>query len=247
MTGEDFFGAPMARNFKTTHWSVVALAGRAQSPESAVALEKLCRTYWPPLYAFIRGKGYHEEDAQDLTQEFFARLLERNEFQVVDSNKGKFRTFLLAALAHFLSNQRDRAAAAKRGGGQFTISLDDIEAERLRYIEPASTLSPDKLFDQRWAMTVLDVALKSLAQEMAAEGRLGQFERLKSFLTEDPVDGDYAKVAADLGARPQSVAVTVFRLRQRYRDFVRAEVAQSLCNPLDVDEEMGHLLKALTL
>jgi RNA polymerase sigma-70 factor (ECF subfamily) len=238
-------GLSEGRSFNTTRWNVVSLAGDTPSPQSAVALEKLCLTYWPPLYAFIRRKGYVEEDARDLTQEFFARLLERNEFRFVDASKGKFRTFLLSALMHFLSNQRDRAQAAKRGGGQLIISLEEIKTEQWRHLEPASNLTPDKLFDQRWAMTVLDQALKSLSQEMADEGRAAQFDKLKPFLTDDAADGEYETIAAELGAKAKSVAVMVFRLRQRYRELVRAEVAQTLCNPMDLDEEMGHLRRAL--
>ena len=249
MSSQDFSGATAAtgRRFDTTHWSVITLAGDARSPQSAAALEKLCRTYWPPLYAFIRRQGHTEEDAQDLTQEFFARLLERNEFESVDPRKGKFRTFLLAALTHFLSNQRDRDRAAKRGGGQKIISLDEIKSEQLRHLEPASDLSPDKLFDARWAMTVLEQALTELRCELSANGKSAHFDELKGFLTADPGNRDYSVAATRLGATPQSVAVTVYRLRQRYRELVRAEVAHTVCSPLEVDEEMRHLLEALSL
>jgi RNA polymerase sigma factor (sigma-70 family) len=238
---------PPGRRFDTTHWSVVTLAGKTQSPHSAAALEKLCRAYWPPLYAFIRRKGHAAEEAEDLTQEFFVRLLQHNEFEVLDPRKGKFRTFLLAALTNFLSNQRDRERAAKRGGGQKIFSLEELQAEQLRHLEPASDLSPDKLFDARWATTVLEQALIQLRQELTDEGRAGQFEALKAFLTEDPGEGDYATVAAKLGATTQAVAVMVYRLRQRYRELVRTEVAHTVNNPLEVEEEMRHLLAALSL
>lgn len=248
MNSQDFSsGAAARRQFDTTHWSVVNAAGDVRSPQSAAALEKLCRTYWPPLYAFIRRQGHTEEDAQDLTQEFFARLLERNEFESVDPRKGKFRTFLLAALTHFLSNQRDRERAAKRGGGQKIISLDEIKSEQLRHLEPASELSPDKLFDARWAMTVLEQALSELRRELAADGKASHFDELKGFLTADPGGGDYSNAATRLAATPQTVAVTVFRLRQRYRELVRAEVAHTVCSPLEVDEEMRHLQLALSM
>jgi RNA polymerase sigma-70 factor (ECF subfamily) len=144
-----------------------------------------------------------------------------------------------------LSNQRDRQRAAKRGGGQQIVSLEEIKVEQERHFEAASDLTPDKLFDQRWAIAVLDEALKFLQQEMADEGRIAQFEGLKPYLTDDPDEGDYGAIAAKLGVKPKSVAVMVFRLRQRYRELVRAEVAHTLCNPLDVDDEMGNLLKAL--
>ena len=234
-----------ARLFNTTHWSVVLLAGQGQSPESAEALEKLCRIYWPPMYAFIRSRGHRQEDAQDLTQEFFRLLLERHDFDAVDPRKGKFRTFLLSALSHFLSNQRDRTTALKRGGGKPLISLDELQAESCR-VEPASGLSPDKLFDVRWATTVLERALIELEQELTAAGRAGQLGELRHFLTDDPDDGDYASAAARLGIPRQTVAVLVHRLRRRYRELVRAEVAQTVSNPLELEQEMRHLFQALT-
>lgn len=236
-----------ARNpvFATTHWSVVLQAGESHSSQSSAALEKLCRTYWYPLYAFIRRKGRTEEDAKDLTQQFFARLLERKDFQSVDARKGKFRTFLLASLTHFLSNERDYAQAAKRGGGATIISLDAINAEQWHRFEPVSELSPDKLFDQRWAMTLLEQAVSQLREEMMAGGKAGQFEQLKTFLTHEPRASDYAAMAERLGGTNQSIAVTVHRMRQRYRELVRAEVANTVSSPIEVEEEMRHLYSAL--
>ncbi len=231
--------------FATTHWSVVLQAGEAASSQGAVALEKLCRTYWFPLYAFIRRKGHGEADAQDLTQAFFARLLAGNTFQTVDARKGKFRTFLLVSLGHFLSNARDHAQAAKRGGGQTIISLDAITAEQLHQSAPAAELSPDKLFDQRWAMTLLEVAVVQLQEEMATTGKGGQFEALKSFLTNEPSDGEYAIIGRRIGSPGQSVAVTVHRMRQRYRELVRTAVAHTVSSPTEVEEEMRHLYAAL--
>jgi DNA-directed RNA polymerase specialized sigma24 family protein len=241
--GESFFvGRPV---FATTHWSVVLQTGDSESPQSMVALEKLCRAYWFPLYAFIRRKGHSEEDAKDLTQQFFARLLERRDFRTVDARKGKFRTFLLAALTHFLSNERDRVMAAKRGGGRTIISLDEMNAEQFSRFEPASDVSPDKLFDWRWAMTLLAQAVVKLRAEMTEAGKLDVFEELKSFLTNDAPDGEYAKVAQRLGGNNQSVALQVHRMRQRYRELVRGEVAHTVSSPTEVDEEMRHLLAAL--
>src|SRR5262245_44025139 len=156
--------------FATTHWSVVLKAGGEDSSEVTAALEKLCRTYWFPLFAFIRRKGYKEEDAKDLTQAFFALLLERKDFQRVNPAKGKFRTFLLTSLTHFLSNERDYLNAAKRGGGRSIISLDAIPPEQLQRYEPAADLSPDKLFDQGWAMSLLEAAVLRLRAEMEAAG-----------------------------------------------------------------------------
>lgn len=231
--------------FATTHWSVVVQAGESHSTQSASALEKLCRTYWFPLYAFIRCRGRSEADAKDLTQQFFARLLERNDFHAVDARKGKFRTFLLTSLTHFLSNQRDYTQAAKRGGGKAIIALDAITEEQWQRLEPATDLTPDKLFDQRWAMTLLEQAVSQLWEEMAAVSKVEQFEQLKTFLTNEPQEGEYAVVAERLGSTSQSVAVAVHRMRQRYRELVRAEVAHTVSSPLEIEEEMRHLYAAL--
>ncbi len=221
------------------------MAGEARSPESMAALEKLCRVYWPPLYAFIRRQGRSEPDAQDLTQDFFARLLDRNEFEGLDPQKGTFRTFLLVALTHFLSNQRDRERAAKRGGGRELISLEAMKEEQARPWEPPDNLTPDKVFDARWAMAVLEVALGQLRTEMEAEGKGAQFQWLKGFLTPDGDRADYTEAGARLGASPQSVAVMVHRLRARYRRLVRAEVANTVSARGDLEEEMRHLYAAL--
>lgn len=234
-------GSP--REFNTTHWSVVLQAGRSQSPQSAAALERLCRTYWYPLYAFIRRKGYREEDAQDFTQEFFARLLERNDFEAVDPSKGKFRTFLLTALTHFLSNERDRTQAAKRGGGQAMISLDEFKPEEIYRFEPVSDLSPDTWFDLRWAMTVLEQALAQLRADLATAPE--RFDALKVYLTDEADEGDYTATAQRLSMSSQAVAVAVHRMRQRYRELVRAEVAHTVSNPMDVEAEMRHLYAVL--
>ncbi len=231
--------------FATTHWSVVLQSGESHSPQSSAALEKLCRTYWFPLFAFLRRKGHPEADAKDLTQAFFESLLERNDFQSVDRRKGRFRTFLIVSLNHFLSNERDRTCAAKRGGGRAILSLDSIPPEQFHRYEPACELSPDKLFDQRWAMKLLEEAVARLEVEMAAAGRAVQFEQLKIFLTEEPRAGEYTEVAQRLGYTGQAVAVAVHRMRQRYCELVRAEVANTVSSPTEVDEEMRHLYAAL--
>jgi RNA polymerase sigma-70 factor (ECF subfamily) len=238
---------PAGRNsfFSTTHWSVVLQAGSEHLGESSSALEKLCRTYWFPLFAFLRRKGRSEEDAKDLTQQFFSRLLERRDFQTVDARKGKFRTFLLTSLTHFLSNERERAQAAKRGGGKTIFSLDGLTPDQLRRYEPASDLTPDKLFDQRWALTLLETAVAQLQAELAVAGKGEQFVELKTFLTNEPRDGEYAILAKRLGGTGQAIAVTVHRMRQRYRELVRAEVASTVSSPTEVEEEMRHLCAAL--
>lgn len=247
MNGENPFGSTSTAStrFDTTHWSVVLMAGQSASPQSRAALEKLCRTYWHPLYAFVRRKGYPEADAQDLTQQFFARLLARNDFENVSPKKGKFRTFLLTALSHFLSNEYDRSRAAKRGGGQVLLSLDELKSAQSTGIEPADNLSPDKLFDLRWAMTVLEHALLKLRQEMSECGKGAQFDALKQYLTDEAGPGDYAAVAAALNTNTQAIAVAVHRLRQRYCELVRLEVAETVSSPLELEEEMRHLYAVL--
>jgi len=247
MKDSEFFlssEAPVS-SFHTTHWSVVLEAGKSVSPQSSEALEKLCRTYWPPLYAFVRRKGYPEEDAKDLTQQFFARLLERHDLETVHPCKGKFRTFLLAALTHFLSNERDRSLAAKRGGGQRLISLSELEPEQYSPLGPDGQMSPDKLFDLRWALIILEQALGRLRAGLSAEGKAAQFDELKKYLTEEPGAGEYSAVAQHLAMSVSAVAVAVHRLRAKYRELVRAEVAQTLANPLDLEEEMRHLYAVL--
>jgi len=231
--------------FDTTHWSVVLRAGEDRSPQSAEALERLCRTYWPPLYAFIRRRGYNDEDAKDLTQKFFSRLLERRDLGGVDPRKGKFRTFLLTALTHFLANERDYAQAAKRGGGKKIISLDEAKTEEFYAPELASSLTPDRLFDARWALTVLEIALARLREEMSGNGKATQFDALRVYLTDEPAEGRYAETAARLQTTTRAVAVAVHRLRQRYRELVRAEVGQTVATPLDLEQEMRHLFEAL--
>lgn len=243
---EDSVGSvAISGRFNTTHWSVVLQAGNGASAQRSAALEKLCRAYWYPLYAHIRRQGFGEHDAQDLTQQFFAMLLERHDFETVDRSKGKFRTFLLASLTHFLSNERDRARAAKRGGGQVVFSLDEAELERFEGLEPASELTPNKLFDLRWATTVMENTLNRLRQEMQAGEKGGQFEELKKYLSGEPADGEYAASGERLGLTGQAVAVRVHRLRARYRELVRAEVAETVSSPLELEEEMRYLYEVL--
>jgi len=242
---EGLSAAPANSVFATTHWSVVLNAGAEGSAERVNALEMLCQTYWFPLFAYLRRKGFTEEDSKDLTQQFFTRLLEGKAFHALDARKGKFRTFLLAALGHFLSNERDFARAAKRGGGRPILSLEAMATEEWQRFEPATTLSPDKLFDQRWAMTLLAKAVTRLRDEMVAAGKSSQFEVLKTFLTNEPAPGEYLEVARRLEVSSQSVAVSVHRLRQRYRELVRSEVADTVSSPTEVHEEMRHLFAAL--
>src|SRR5437870_3572429 len=239
-------GLEKAEWFTATHWSVVLMAGQTSSPQAAGALEKLCRTYWYPLYAYVRRKGHSPHDAQDLTQEFFARLLARNYLGTVGREKGKFRSFLLAALNHFMSDERDRARAAKRGGGKVLISLDEEDAETRYQADIASPLSPDKIFEKRWATTLLDQAFAKLREEAVAAGMGKRFETLKIFLQEGTDPGDYAAAGAELEMAANTVAAAVHRLRQRYRELVRAEISHTVASPQELKEEMRHLFAALS-
>jgi RNA polymerase sigma-70 factor (ECF subfamily) len=239
-------GEPIkAQWFTTTHWSVVLAAGRADSPEAKDALEKLCRDYWYPLYVYTRRRGYSPHDAQDLVQDFFARFLAKNYLEGVSAERGKFRSFLLASLNHFLANEYDRATAIKRGGGKPTISLDEQTAEERYRLEPVSNLTPAMIFDRRWALDLLDAALRQLRLEFLNSGRDRQFERLKVFLEGDVAHGDYDHAAADLGTTPGAVAMAVRRMRQRYRELVRTEVARTVANIADVETELRHLFAVL--
>jgi RNA polymerase sigma-70 factor (ECF subfamily) len=231
--------------FTATHWSVVLAAGQSNSPQATAALDKLCRAYWYPLYTYIRRQGSSPHDAQDLTQGFFAQLLEKNCLELADREKGKFRSFLLSALNHFLADQRDRAGAAKRGGGKVFISLDELAAEGLLAQEPATGLSPEEEYEKLWAVTLLQQALVRLREESTRAGRGGMFEELKPFLEGEARSGEYAVVAASLGMTANSIAVTVHRLRQRYRELVRAEIANTVARPEEIEGEVRHLFAAL--
>jgi RNA polymerase sigma-70 factor (ECF subfamily) len=231
--------------FTTTHWSIVLAAGRAGSPEADGALEQLCRDYWYPLYAYIRRRGHSPHDAQDLVQEFFARFLGKNYLEGLNAERGKFRSFLLASLNHFLANAHDRASAAKRGGGRQLISLDENSAEERYHLEPATRLTPATIFERRWALTLLDAALRRLREEYARSGREAQFLRLKQYLEGDVGRGDYNQAAADLRSSPGAIAMAVQRLRRSYRELVRAEIARTVAEPSEVEEELKHLFAVL--
>lgn len=230
------------RTFQATHWSVVLAAGHEDSARRAEALEILCRTYWEPIYVYLRRQGYGVPDAQDLTQAFFLRLLTHNAFANAEPQKGKFRSFLLASLQHFLADERDRACAAKRGGGQPTLPLDQGTAER-HYLEQAdSDLSPEKAFDHRWALTLLDHAFTKLQEESTANGATEHFNLLKPFLSRKPSPGEYEAVGEELGMTADAVAVRVHRLRQRYRDLLRGEIAHTVNGLADLEDEMRYVI-----
>lgn len=227
-------------DFRTTHWSVVLTAGDSRSPSAAQALEELCRTYWYPVYAFLRRDGKAPHDAEDLAQEFFARLLRLHSFAEVAPHKGRFRTFLLASLKHFLADARDAASARKRGGGQAPISLDAATAEERYRLEPVTHVTPEVLYERRWLASVLEQALRRLGAEYGATGKAALFERLRAFLDTPTGDGEYQSAAGELGLNPGAVAVAVHRLRQRYRDLVRDEIAQTVSSPEELAEELRH-------
>ena len=237
--------APERASFDTTRWSVVTAAGDQLSPDAAAALETLCRAYWYPLYSYIRRKGLSAADAQDVTQEFFCRLIGKNYLESVDRARGSFRSFLLASINHLLANEWDKARALKRGGGKQILSLDAEEAEGRYVQEPAAHDSPEKAFDRRWALTLLDRALSLLREEFATGGRLAQFDLLKVFLSDVAGDGDYAALAGPLGLEPGGVAVAVHRMRVRYREIVRAEIAQTVATEAELKAEMRHLFAVM--
>jgi RNA polymerase sigma-70 factor (ECF subfamily) len=236
---------PSPSRFATTHWSVVLAARDPVQPNSREALSDLCQTYWYPLYAFVRRRGHDVDEAQDLTQAFFLRLLEKDYLRVVDRAKGRFRSFLLAAFDHFLHNEYDRARAQKRGGGRQPLSLDFIGAEERYSVEPAHTETPDKLFERRWALTLLDCVLARLEQEWITAGKERLFERLKPCLLDDPKSLPYAAIGEELRMSPAAVKMAVHRLRKRYRELLREEIGRTVESPEQVDDEIAGLFAAL--
>jgi len=233
-----------AGSFKTTHWSVVLNANSADTRQSGVALASLCQAYWPPLYAYVRRLGHCPQDAQDLTQEFFARLLEKQWLAQADRNRGKFRSFLLGAMNHFLANEWRRSQAQKRGGGKAVVSLDDT-AENFYEAEWASALTPEKLYERRWALGLFDRALSRLQAHYAAEKKPAVYDALKNFLSSEPGEGDYGRIGAELRMTNGAVAAAVHRMRQRYRELVKDEIAQTVPRAEDIEDEMRSLLAAL--
>ena len=234
------------RVFATTHWSVVLAAKRSDGLLGDAALERLCRTYWPPLYAYIRREGYSAEDAQDLTQEFFAHLLARDYLQHLRHQEGKFRSFLLTFLKHFLADERDRAGAQKRGGGKNFISLDDTSAEERHLDEPANALSPDLLFERRWAQAVMERASGRLREEYEAGGKAALFEELKDLQPGEHGAASYAEIGARLGLATGTIGSAVHRLRKRHREILREEIAQTVARPEEIDEEIRNLLAVVS-
>jgi RNA polymerase sigma-70 factor (ECF subfamily) len=242
-------GTPQAESssrgqFEPTRWSVVLSARANNSPESDNALETLCRNYWRPLYAYSRRQGLSAHDAQDMTQAFFAQLLEKNYLADVVPDKGKFRSFLLAALKHFMANEWHKVRAQKRGGGRTIISLDyDLEENCPQWA--SGEMSPDALFDRHWALTLLDRTLVRLGGEYKNEGKANVFEQLKSTLTGGGESAPYADIARRLQSSEGAVKVAAHRLRRRYRDLLRAEIADTVDSHEKVESELSHLFAAL--
>jgi len=236
---------PSRAVFATTHWSVVVEAGQSDSPKASQAMAQLCQTYWYPLYAYVRRKGYQAPDAQDLTQEFFARLLARNYVTGANRGRGKFRSYLIGAVEHFLAKEWRRAHAEKRGGGRAVFSLDEMDAEKRYLLEPAHDLTPAKIFDRRWVTTLLDQAMISLGEECRVEQKGELFEKVKPLLSGDSAEVSYAEMARSLNMSEGAFKVAVHRLRQRYGEVVRAEIAQTVTDPKEVEQELQELLTAL--
>jgi RNA polymerase sigma-70 factor (ECF subfamily) len=237
--------SPRAAVFVTTRWSVVLSAGKHASPQAADALENLCRAYWFPLYAHVRRCGHSPSDAQDLTQAFFARLLEKNWLADANRERGRFRSFLLASLKHFLANEWDKAQAQKRGGQVRLIALQADTAETRYLHDPADDDTPNKAFDRRWALAVLDRVLALLREEYVGSGRGELYEQLRATLEGVRTAAPYAAIAKQLGLTEGAVKVAVHRFRQRYREILREEIAQTVETPAQVEEELHHLFAAL--
>ena len=232
------------RIFPNTRWSVVLAARQQSSPESAAALETICRAYWYPLYAFARRSGQAPHDAQDLIQEFFCRLLEKNWLDSASPEKGKLRTFLIVALKNFLSKEWRRASAQKRGGGQAHIQMDTAFAES-RLATDATASAPDEIFDRQWALTLLDLTVTRLQSEFAAAGKSADFDALKSCLTAARGDTDYAAIGRQLGMNEGAARVAVHRLRKRFREIYREEISSTLADGVSLAEELHYLAAAL--
>jgi len=235
-----------ARWFATTHWTTVLAAASPDSRVAQQALARLCQTYWYPLYAYARSQGHSPESAEDLTQGLFVRLLERKDLEHGERQKGRFRYFLLACFRHFIADEFDKAVARKRGGGQTLVSIDAQAAEQRFVLEPVDHCSPDKLFERRWALTVLDEALGRLAEEYRESRKDRVYRALEGFLTCDGKQASYAAIGRQLGLSESAVKSTLHRMRQRHRELIREEVAHTVSTAREIDEEVRHLIAVLS-
>jgi RNA polymerase sigma factor (sigma-70 family) len=240
----DFAFRPAAV-FRTTQWSMVLAAGSDDTLKAAAALEDLCGRYWYPLYAYVRRRGYGHADAADLTQSFFTQILEKHSLTGVVPGPARFRSFLLAGLKNFLTNEWRSANRLKRGGGKRIISLDDSTAEELYLQEPANIASPDKLYDKRWALSVIDQVLSRLRAEFVASERSDLFDALKPTLTADTLEKSYAEIADAFEMNEGAIKQAVHRLRKRFGHLLREEIAHTVQNPSEVEDELRHLVQAL--
>lgn len=230
--------------FSTTNWSVV-LEAQGQSPAAQEALEKLCRTYWRPVYSFVRREGIKTEEAEDLTQRFFALLLERRNFDDVRKEKGRLRSYLLTSLKHFLVSEHRRAVTAKRGKGQQPIPLEELAAIGSADIEPADLLSADRIYERRWALTLMEQVLRRLRDEYAMAGNAELFDLLKQLLPDEPGAPSRAEIAAQLGMTENGVRQSLYRFRQRYQILLRDEIAHTVAIASDIEDELRHLIVVL--
>lgn len=230
-------------HFRTTHWSVVLHAGRG-SNDSQASLEKLCRSYWHPIYTFVRRRGYGEHETQDLTQEFFARFLASDSLESVSPEKGRFRTFLLAALKHFLASEWRDANRLKRGGGKEFISYEEFSAEESNGVPATDGREAEVLFDLRWARSLLATSIGRLEKEMSREGLAERFAALKPFLQGEA--GSYAEASARTGLSESAVTSAIYRMRRRYAEILRDEVSQTVATPGEVEGEIRHLIAVLS-
>jgi RNA polymerase sigma factor (sigma-70 family) len=237
---------PVGSVFNTTHWSVVLAAGDLGATNARAALTRLCQTYWYPLYCCVRRHGYSPEDAQDLTQEFFAKLLSKNQIALADPERGRFRTFLLRSLENFLRTQYRDATTQKRGGGREVLPLEMQEAEGRYSVEPPDNLSPSVLFERQWAGAVLEAVLAALRKEFSATGRLELFDSLEPHLWEEDTATPYATIAESLNMTVVAVRVTVHRLRQRFHDLLCAEISDTVETQNEVEDELRHLRRVLS-
>ena len=239
------YGTPRQARFATTHWSVVLAARDPRSPAGRQALETLCQTYWYPLYAYVRRCGHGPQEAEDITQGFLTKLIEKDLARAADRARGRFRSFLLSSLKHFMADQRRQANAQKRGGSRRVIPLDVETAETRYHLEAADDWTPDRVFEHHWAMTVLETVFARLRGQYEAEGKAILFEKAKSSLTQAGTTVPYADLAARLNMSEGAVRVAVHRLRRRYRDLLRQEIAHTVADPAEVDQEIRHLFEAL--
>lgn len=245
MMGRETTGAPGAVGqplFATTHWSVVLATADQDSPQAGEALEQLCRAYWYPLYVYVRRRGHGPEDAQDLTQEFFAHFLQKAAFRLADPARGRFRTFLLHSLSNFLVNEWKRSQRVKRGGGAACVSLDVADAEHRYAREPATTMTPERAYEHRWAMTLLEQVLAELEQEYARAGRGRVFEELSGVLWGKDASISYAQIGQRLGMTEGAIRKAVHSLRTRYREWLRAKVAHTVADEREVEDELRYLI-----